>query len=92
MSRVETFVSKINSAVHIRQEQEKVLSVLAKLETYTPVEPVNEEAEKVIYRGNFEQKNAGMLSFNNLWMIYQSICIEMIFILKCSYLYTASVA
>lgn len=43
-------MSKINSAVHMRQEQEKLFSVVAKLETYTPVEPVNEEAEKVGYK------------------------------------------
>jgi len=48
-SRVETFVSKINSAVHMRQEHEKFLSVVAKFETYSPVEAVNEEAEKVIF-------------------------------------------
>ena len=44
---METFVSKINSAVHLRQEHEKMLAVLGRLETYTPVEAVNEEAEKV---------------------------------------------
>uniref|UniRef100_A0A7M5WUH8 DH domain-containing protein n=1 Tax=Clytia hemisphaerica TaxID=252671 RepID=A0A7M5WUH8_9CNID len=47
-NRVETFVSKINSAVHMRQEHEKMLAVLARLETYAPVEAVNEEAEKIM--------------------------------------------
>lgn len=47
MARVETFVSKINSAVHMRQEHEKLISVLAKFDTYSPVDAVNDEVEKV---------------------------------------------
>lgn len=47
MSRVETFVSKINSAVHMRQEYEKLISVLAKFDTYCPQDAVNDETEKV---------------------------------------------
>lgn len=47
-TRVETFVSKINSAVHMRQEHEKMLAVLGRLETYSPVEAVNDEAEKIM--------------------------------------------
>ena len=44
---METFVSKINTAVHMRQEHEKMLAVVTRLETYSPVEAINEEAEKV---------------------------------------------
>lgn len=48
MSRVETFVSKINSAVHMRQEYEKLISVLAKFDTYCPQDAVNDETEKIM--------------------------------------------
>jgi len=48
MSRVETFVSKINKAVHMRQEQEKLLSTLSKFELYKPCEGFNDEAEKIM--------------------------------------------
>ena len=47
MSRVETFVSKINKAVHMRQEYEKLISVITKFESYRPTEALNDEAEKV---------------------------------------------
>ncbi|XP_002160739.3 pleckstrin homology domain-containing family G member 5 isoform X1 [Hydra vulgaris] len=49
MSRVETFVSKINAAVHLRQEQEKILSILAKFDTYNPMEavPCSDEVERL---------------------------------------------
>ena len=49
MSRVETFVSKINTAVHLRQEQEKLCSVLTKFDTYNPLEAVSfsDEVERV---------------------------------------------
>ena len=47
MSRVETFVSKINKAVHMRQEHEKLVSVITKFESYRPTESLNDEVEKV---------------------------------------------
>lgn len=48
MQRVETFVSQINKTVHLRQEQEKLNSVLNRLSDYNPVEAVTDEAEQII--------------------------------------------
>ena len=48
MSKVEIFVSTINNAVHLRQEEEKLNNVIIRLSDYCPVEPVNEEVEKLI--------------------------------------------
>ena len=47
--RVETFVSKINHAIHLRQEQEKLDNVLLRLSDYSPpIEPVSDESERIV--------------------------------------------
>ena len=37
----------VNSALRIRHEQKKMQGVVEKLDIYMPVEPVNDEVEKV---------------------------------------------
>ena len=37
----------VNSALRIRHEQKKTQSVVERLDTYMPVDPVNDEVEKV---------------------------------------------
>lgn len=58
-SRVETFVSEINSAIHLRQEQEKLDNVVMRISDYSPCEPINDEVERIVreycnlnFRGN----------------------------------------
>lgn len=41
------FVTGINSALRIRHEQKKTQAVVERLDVYMPVEPVNDEVEKV---------------------------------------------
>ena len=47
MSRVETFVSKINHAIHLRQEQEKMNNVVKRITEYSAIESLSEEVEKL---------------------------------------------
>ena len=47
MSRVETFVSKINHAIHLRQEQEKMNNVIMRVAEYTPLDALTEEMGKI---------------------------------------------
>jgi len=45
---VERFVCHINSALRIRHEQKKTNAVVERLDTYMPVDPVNDEVEKIL--------------------------------------------
>ncbi|XP_065061451.1 uncharacterized protein LOC135688509 isoform X2 [Rhopilema esculentum] len=45
---VDAFVVHVNSALRIRHEQKKMQGVVEKLDFYMPVEPVNDEVEKVL--------------------------------------------
>ena len=47
INRVEGFVSKINTTLRIRHEQNKMQDVVDRLDMYCPVEAVNDEVERV---------------------------------------------
>lgn len=47
-SRIERFVSKINKYVHLRQEQEKLNSVVSRFAAYTPVILNNDESDHIL--------------------------------------------
>lgn len=40
-------MSHVNSTLRIRHEQKKTQAVVERLDTYMPVDPVNDEVEKV---------------------------------------------
>eukprot|EP00794_Sanderia_malayensis_P014926 gene14926-16469_t len=48
MTNVERFLNKVNSELRIRQEQKRMQNVVVRLDSYMPVEPVNDEVEKIL--------------------------------------------
>lgn len=44
---MERFVTKINTTLRLRHEQQKIDSLLARFDFYIPVESLNEEMERV---------------------------------------------
>ncbi|XP_057304521.1 uncharacterized protein LOC130641651 isoform X3 [Hydractinia symbiolongicarpus] len=48
INQVEQFVTKINTTLRLRHEQQKLEGVLRRIESYNPVEVANEEVERVI--------------------------------------------
>lgn len=47
-TNIKTFISKMNSTVHMRKEQEKLDNAVLRLSEYSPIEPMNDEVEKII--------------------------------------------
>lgn len=48
ISEVERFVTKINTALRLRNEQQKLDAILERIESYSPIEAANEEMEKLL--------------------------------------------
>jgi len=48
ITQVERFVTKINTTLRKRHEQQKLENIISKFEVYLPVEAVNEEVERII--------------------------------------------